>query len=442
MMALYATLAVTLALLYVLLKRKRHGILNPDGLFVMFQLLMCLGTFYLVDPSDDVERKYAGIILLAYGSYTITSIFVGIAAGTRPAQRRERGNIELSQPRVSLLAWLTVSIVVSVAYYYFVGYNTFLIGLTAFFSDDPESVDIATLRLESYAGSRYLFPGYVNQFKNILLPCLSVIVVHWCFANRKVYRYFAAGVLGLITALLVLGTGQRGAFVVASLIIATYIALATRIRLVSAIIGFLGLFFPFLLLSTLTNQRSSEGSDGSASTLGGAGDQLVSRIFLDNQSSGITGFIFTNGLPVQYGKEWALSLYGLLPGVDGSPLSSQIFEVVYGSTRGTSPPSLVGSIHYNFGTLGVILVPCLIAVLFCALAQFMGSRGDMTSVGMMGVAGVSVICGSWIAGGPDYLLNSGLIPCVVMVLVGSNKAIKNQFESLCSRKFPVTMGSR
>ena len=51
-----------------------------------------------------------------------------------------------------------------------------LIGLRAQLSGQSDA-DITTLRLNSYSGSQYFAPGYVNQFKNVLLPALVVIVI-------------------------------------------------------------------------------------------------------------------------------------------------------------------------------------------------------------------------------------------------------------------------
>ena len=200
-MILFALIALALAAAHVLLITRKHGLLNPDGLFVQFQLLMCLGTFWLVDPTSEVEFRYASIMLIAFASYVVASIVIGITLNEANSKRRERATITLSAPTPGPVSWLAVSILVSVLYFYFVGYNTFLVGLVSFFSDESEPADLATLRLESYAGSRYLFPGYVNQFKNILLPCLAVVVLHWFYANKLPYRHLLALSLGTTTAL-------------------------------------------------------------------------------------------------------------------------------------------------------------------------------------------------------------------------------------------------
>lgn len=434
-MALYAILAILFALVHLLIKVRRVGLVNPDVIFVIFQLLMCLGTFYLVDADERVDVRYALILLVFFGTYVISSLFAGMIFRTGGASVRLQTEVRLSRPTPGPAAWLAISVLVSVAYFYFVGYNTFLIGITSVLSGDDAEVDIATLRLESYAGTRYLFPGYVNQFKNILVPCLSVVIIHWCYSKRLPYRNMIATILGAVAALLVLGTGQRGAFVVASLIVACYVLVATRIKLPSAIIGSIVLALPLLLVSTLSNQRSSSESTGWGGQLGSALSQLSARVFLDNQESGIRAFRYIDSLATQHGAEWGRSLIGLLPGVSGSTLSSEVFALIYGSDRGTSPPSLVGSVYHNFGLIGVIVGAALLSASFCGLGAFMAARSEITTVGMVGIAGVSVICGSWIAGGPDYLLNSGLVPCMIMMLIGSKS--RNSIISSMGASIPA-----
>ncbi len=424
-MLLMAVFVVALWTLHYLLKSRTLGFWTPDGIFVTFQLLLCVGTFYLVNPHDPVELEYARIITLAFAVYVFVSIVAGqYIYSVRGSRYSEARSVLVTRPGGLFILALVASVLISAVYYYFVGYNTFLIGIQSVFAPDGDDADIATLRIESYGGSRYLFPGYVNQFKNILLPALSVVLIHWMYSASIKWRHLTSAALVAVTLLLLLGTGQRGAFVVFGLTIVTYLARVFGRRALGYVVKFSAVFVPALLLATLANQRS-EPVDGSGlvGMVRATVSQLATRVLFDNQASGIRGFHYTHDLDIQYGKEWIKGLIGLLPRVQGSSLSNEIFATAYGSLRGTSPPSLWGSVHYNFGLLGLVVFAAMLAVGLTWLGHWLDCRESVSTLGAIGMAGVSVVFGTWLAGGPDYLLNNGLVPFLVLTLLGSRRAL-------------------
>ena len=64
------------------------------------------------------------------------------------------------------------------------------------------------MRLDSYGAGAYLFPGYVNQFKNVILPALAIVVVHYLFGIGYRYRVMVSVVLIGLALLGLLGTGN------------------------------------------------------------------------------------------------------------------------------------------------------------------------------------------------------------------------------------------
>src|SRR5699024_10242802 len=114
-------------------------------------------------------------------------------------------------------------------------------------------------------------------------------------------------------------------------------------------------FLSVIIVTTFALGRAAL-QDGASvfSHITSALNQFALRISTANQSSGVIGFrhIYDLG-PLNDGSEWAQSLAGILPGQRGSTLQNEIFEIRYGSDRGTSPPSIWGSIFYNFGPIGV-----------------------------------------------------------------------------------------
>src|SRR5699024_2267912 len=118
-------------------------------------------------------------------------------------------------------------------------------------------VDAASLRLQSYSGSSYYFPGYVNQFKNSLLPALVVIVIHYLFARRVNFRIILSSTLVLLSLIFLLGTGQRGAFVTFVLIAVIYILIVNRKRFKVFVLWIGGLAIGIFFISTAASGRAS-----------------------------------------------------------------------------------------------------------------------------------------------------------------------------------------
>ena len=77
-------------------------------------------------------------------------------------------------------------------------------------------------------------------------------------------------------------------------------------------------------------------------------------------------FWYTYKQPTQDGADWKSSLLGILPGAGDAKvgLAHQVFAMVYGTPRGTAPPSIWGSVYYNFGWPGLILTPILLAICY------------------------------------------------------------------------------
>src|SRR5690606_35590972 len=61
---------------------------------------------------------------------------------------------------------LLISATITIIYYVLIGYNVVILMLEGSLAFG----DYSDLRLASYSGEEYFAPGYVNQFKNVLLP--------------------------------------------------------------------------------------------------------------------------------------------------------------------------------------------------------------------------------------------------------------------------------
>lgn len=414
---------------YVIVSRIR-GVLNLDGIFVISQWLLCVGTLALLDPSSRAHQQYSIVVTAPLILYVLISIglFVGLSAKETRAGRADR-TYAAASPTKATSVLLALSILVTVIYFRAVGYNVLSLGIQNMFS--PAQQDIATLRVQSYSGASYFFPGYVNQFKNVLLPCLTVVFAIYWHNTKRPFRKTITFALALASVFGLLGTGQRGALVLFVYTLITFLYQVNRTLFAkrAARVGLVAM--PLFLVATAILGRSSSALAQAQGTFGKLGvllDESTGRFLHDNQASGIAGFEYTFGRPTQNGTEWWQGLIGLLPGKPGSSLSAEIFATLYGSTRGTAPPSLWGSAYYNFGMAGVVALPVVLAIIYGLVSFHIGQLKHVNSLQVIGISGVSVVAGTWIAGGPDSLLNAGLGAYVALWWLGSRQPESQPLE--------------
>lgn len=402
--------------LYYFTVVRRVGLFAADSLFAYAQLLMAVGSFPLLDSEREADLVYGYLLAFTIIAYMVAGFFF------HSSRRRSSGETEVYtfQPGFHVSVLVGISALIVVAYYYAVGHVTIFEGFRNLFGG--EDSDVTTLRLESYSGSRYLFPGYVNQFKNALLPALA-LVIFTAWVRRGRVPFVKAAMLWSFTLIGILGTGQRGAFVLFVVMAVVYIYLLDARAFPRRGVGVIVLAVPVLLLSTLALGRSSDDVDSQSSSAGKASvaaAEFGKRLMNDNQSSAVVAFRYIyEGNEIQNGQEWLRSLAGLLPGVRGSDLANRVFALVYGSDRGTAPESIWGSIYHNFGNGGIVVAPFVlagIAAFITRRVQRSPQRSTLTTVGM---AGTITVFGMWVASPPVFLLNNGIVVYIAIWLVGS-----------------------
>lgn len=420
-LALLLTLAFVVYFFAVL---RPTGLLTANSLFVYVQMVMALGTLPRLDETIQADVAYSYIVTWSTISYMAVS---GLATLHRPPDsKRMRGVLaeapspQAVRPPAAVFILVVASLGITLAYFIAIGYSTLLQGLQNSISGG--SADIAGLRLDAYSGERYLYPGYVNQFKNVLLPALIVVIfTHWVKTRRT--RPVLMAALTALALFGLLGTGQRGAFIQFAIAAGVYLYLFNGNRFPKGALRLGVACITLFGLATFALGRSNAGLDSSASPISravAAFKEIPSRIIYDQQYSAIAGFRYIYDRPIEWGEEWLQGLLGLLPGRGGSDLSNQIFATLYGSDRGTSPPSIWGSIYHNFGITGVAVFPAVLALILVSISrQAMCIRGR-NSMELVGISGASTTLGLWAAGSPDYLFNSGLAVYLFLWLWGTS----------------------
>jgi oligosaccharide repeat unit polymerase len=397
---------------------RRRGFFTAAGLFPSMQFTMAVGTLAILDPGNEVHDAYATVISLPLVLFCLTSI-ASERAFFSDTKRIRSEMPRAGRPSLLMLGVLGLSLLITVAYFVAVGYNLFLWGLWDLIGAGGSDLDVTSLRLRSYSGEQYFAPGYVNQFKNVMLPVTALAGLHYLIQSRSRFRWPAVVVTGPILISALLGTGQRGAFVLTAIVAVAYLTRYSGHRLKVYVVGLAAMSVPAFLLATVVLGRWAENYGGS-SWWGRASaflQEVIDRFFYTNQASGYYGYLYTHERPTQWGAEWWRALRGILPGDPGSDVSFKVFETVYGSDRGTMPLSLWGSVDYNFGLIGLILVPVILALAFHRFTVWSTSRKTPNSLDGLAQSGIHVVLATWIAGGPEYLLNVGLVAYLFLMWV-------------------------
>ncbi len=414
-------LVVVAALAHLLFVGRFAGFFTLDGIFVLAQWVMATGTLVLLDSHNNADRLYAYVVTVPFAIYVATSITFYHRRRRKLTEARIGLQRLVTYYRPSRLIWalVIVSVGITIAYYEAVGYNNLVLGIEGLLTGT--TFDYTTRRLESYSGGNYLFPGYVNQFKNTLLPSLTLVASLYLVRTRNRWRYVVATPLALVSIYGILGTGQRGAFILFSVTILVFFYFLDRRMFLRRAAITAALVAPFVLFATYLLGRSSASlaeDAGPFTKMWALAVEIVRRIFHDNQYSGQQAFRYTYSRPIQYGGEWFQSALGVLPNHSGSPLSHEVFKHLYGSDRGTSPPSMWGSVYYNFGWWGLLAIPVALAIGFQTVSIRAMAKSQVNTLELVGMSGTFVVAGTWIADGPMYLLNAGAVTFAIIWWMG------------------------
>lgn len=419
-MLLNIVMVIATAVAHFALATRRTGFFTVDGVYSSVTLLMALGTLIYVDTNNEADRVYGDIFTIGVMVYYATS-----AITSQVSSRRQQGTISpirsVHYKRLSLLpsALIAISVLVGVTYFTAVGYNVFLQGLREFGSG--AGTNYQDMRLESYSSDQNLNPGYVNQFKNTILPAVSM------FAIAALYRYVVPNriliTVGLVALNLVMlaGTGQRGALVLALVAAIIFMYHMRRSKSLKWLVpAALGSALPLVFLTYLLGRNAAEVQ--AATTIPGKAlavtENFLERILRVQQESGISVFRFIYERPIANGDEWVQAVLGVLPGHPGTSLPREAFEWLYGTDRGTATPSVWGSAYYNFGLVGVVVVAVIIGLTCQLITLRFYEAQSVTSWDITCYSMFAATFGAWVAGGPEYLLNAGPVTVVLLWMLG------------------------
>lgn len=338
----------------------RFSFYHPAKVWILFQVLFYFGTIYLTDYTDTYDLEYTRM----YSAFVLVTI---LTAFLLPKDRREF-KVKVTDIHIRFVyVSFYVSIAMCAIYFSLAGGNLFVQNLKSIISLGSTLDFVGTRRLEFYNGRNYYAPGFFNLFKNFLLPAsfYGILFLH-IKGYKKQPKWFLVG--ALITYLIfILGTGQRGAFVLSLLygVLFCFYFLGRKQTYRIGTYGGVGFFVLFLVSTYFLGRAKLQG-------LNTLDDYLllmqvaIERFFVVNQEVGIMGYKYVLIYEdIQWGTDWLRSFEQFLPGKSTLvSLDRKLFAYQYGSTRGTNPPTLVLSLFYNFGYIGVVLFPAVLLHFF------------------------------------------------------------------------------
>ena len=302
---------------------------NPFYWYLWFHFVSAIGTFVLLDYTSTVDYYYGILYVISI------SLFIagGLVAKSIFNVRSSYNHFELQKVFVdkgfvkSRMKFLWIlSILIVIYYYRMVGYNLFIDSILG-----VRHEDFSTMRLAAYSGEKYFAPGYVNQFKNTLLPLISLFLAYLLSRSRSYLKYAVIGVIVLFNMYALMGTGQRGFLIYTTIALLFGFIWVKKIELKYLFYTFSILLGLFIFYSVL-NERAGDNSFLSIFI------EVYSRFFVANQISGLVAFRYIHALDTVWFSEWFNGIAGILPGHQGSRLAHDVFEIIYGTDRGTAPP--------------------------------------------------------------------------------------------------------
>ncbi len=393
---------------------------NPVFWFLVFQYLMASGTFLLVDFGRESDYVY----VLLYFLFLLAFLAgVGVTFNIVPIRKAFRTywqqpvEVDAMIVRKWVFMLVGLSALVTIIYYMAVGTNFVLLLVQGATLDD-----YSNLRLKAYSGEQYFAPGYVNQFKNVLLPVGFSMLVLWAFyrgRRRLCWGYLIAGVPFLLYSLL--GTGQRAFLVYAfiAFVFGLYLLLGKRetkkfSRRVLLVWGSVVL----ILFSVFTYyyKKPSLKIDDGLSVVALVMQEVFGRVLVTQQEGGLVGFRYLYEMKRHDPEEWVKEIMGISPWFTYKSVAHEISWVMYGTDRGTVPLSIVGSAYYNGGVVGLLVYAFLMGFSYIYV-YYLALRGRRTVYRAMIYGAITFYLALHVSGSPVTLVNNGVVALMLMLLV-------------------------
>ncbi|MGX0904625.1 hypothetical protein ACSSV8_003215 [Roseovarius sp. MBR-79] len=368
-------------------------------LSALLQAMFYMPILFLVNLSNDLELKFLVIHQAFFLTFLSFCLLFKVLYHCKPFS----APIMIPEPR-HRMSWSVfiffVSIIITILYYVAQG------GLI--YSKIAFTDDIAGARLSYYAtldGGA----GYVNQFKNILMPVTAAVI----FLNLdKRFRIIFAVTTFPVLVLLMTGTGQRFPLAFAFLFFAFAYTILKGVSVSSRVIVRLALVL-FIFIAIFGFLSDLQGRSDAGYTK--AFSHILERVLLLNQTGNLLTFNYLDTRGFVWGSDWIQDIIGISPFAKPSSIGNELFSVLWGSLRGNSAPSLATSVYYNFYIPGLIVVPAAMAYSLVFIAKKIEGKCAMPSK-FLALVFMGMTMGGWVSGGILSPLNTGLITMIIFMI--------------------------
>ncbi len=369
---LLTTSAAILLGLYIWFKPKLRqvGPFLPDsflfgiGLYALGAMIVHL-TEGLPNSDELVVISLTALMSASLGGILFVLLFGRLYRDVRfvdQFSRIDSGPLE----RLSINLLLLISGILCMTFVYVVFSSSIVGALLSIASLVSDSTFLDARKAITSGTDGYFAPGYVKQFRDIIIPVLLIATMGITPAFRRrpvVWFAFVSAVVAMTVS------GQRLVFVVffLSLLLGYYYTSrfpdrrrnSVRRESRSLWSGIAVLFVIYVALTVLLGRASDE-----LTVAGIIVDiflNLVDRIFLAAPRENIITFPLWHVLGPTYGQSWLADLSGILPGVSES-FSNILHSQTGGSLQGNSPLGLPADIWLAWGWAGILIVPFVYAV--------------------------------------------------------------------------------
>jgi hypothetical protein len=239
----------------------------------------------------------------------------------------------------------------------------------------------------------YFAPGYVKQFRDVMVPilCMATVLCHgtypyrWLFCAALVVALAAVFISGQRLVVLQFGlcfgavflmeffSARRERFVPVKIAIPMLIAVVGLVGLMTQMLGRLDtpLSPPVEMAQPVSETLASSGIPRPVAVV----IALVHRAIIAVPRENVVTYSVWASKSPAIGSGWTTDLSGLRPGTQ-TQLSNGLSAAAYGSPLGNSPLGLATDIYYNWGWPGLVVIPLLYALAFLWLDILLVSRNS------------------------------------------------------------------
>jgi len=352
----------------------------PDSFIAGLALFAVGSSINALQLRSDAADDVAVMAWLA-----LCSSLIGAAAGALWTRSRrefsdfvEASTAALRAERLFVRAGLAVSALVCAWFIHAVFSSGSIAALLSLGSLLDDSSSLLTARKMITAGTEeYFAPGYVKQFRDILIPVfLSAFVA----MNRRFYKSIQFWLVVIVAVVAMLMTGQRFILVVlaGTVLVASYYVVGLRLR---------ALVFAGLLMTatygglTVLLGRLPEGTtpmNAAGAIIGNIVDRAVITVPRQNT---LTHPVWKQLGPTM-GSSWLDELSGIAPGGARVRFSNVLHSRAGGSEEGNSPLALPIDSWLAWGWGGLLILPLLFSVALSAIDRILLSRDSAIFFGL------------------------------------------------------------